>query len=109
MNADGSLVAVGGGEEGRSQIYDAATGALVHDLPPLPRPDNAEFHRNTAQVLFGPDGLVIVGSQAGPVRFFDAGTGTEVRRIEGTRETSEAGLRVNADESSLLTSGPRTG
>jgi DNA-binding SARP family transcriptional activator/WD40 repeat protein len=107
INADGSLVAVGGGIDARIQVYDGATGSLLHDVEPIPRPDDATFHRNTVAVLFAPDGPLIVSSQAGPIRFIDATTGRELRRFDSIRETAEGGLVLSPDEGSLLTSGAR--
>ena len=105
INGDGSLVAVGGGIDARVQIYDGTTGALLRELERIPRPPDAQFQHNTAVVVFAPDGDLMVGSQAGPIRFVDAGTGREKRRIDGPAQTSEAGLQLSPDGRSLLTGG----
>ena len=77
LNPDGSLVAVGGGFDGRIRIFaDAASGwDCSRRGCPSHGPDDAVFNVNTAAVLFAPDGALIVGSQAGPIRFVDATTG----------------------------------
>lgn len=105
INGDGSLVAISGGIDARVLIYDGATGVLLRELGRIPRPADAAFRRNTARAIFTPDGTLIVGSQAGTIRFFDARTGREQRQIDGPSQTSEATLEISPDGRSLLTGG----
>jgi DNA-binding SARP family transcriptional activator/WD40 repeat protein len=105
LSPDGTLVAIGGGPDARTLIYDAATGALRTEVDPIPRPDDATFVVNTVALAFTPDGELIVGSQAGPIRFVDPETGDELRRIDGPRETSEGHIRLSPDARSFVTVG----
>src|SRR5262249_58179617 len=52
INGDGSLVAISGGDEGRSEIRDGATGALQLEVKAIPRPQDAHLFVNTSAVLF---------------------------------------------------------
>jgi DNA-binding SARP family transcriptional activator/WD40 repeat protein len=88
ISADGGLIAIGGGYWGHVQIRDGATGRLLHDLERLPRPGGAGTQTITAAVAFTPDGELVVGSQAGPIRIVDPRTGAELRRLDAPQETS---------------------
>jgi DNA-binding SARP family transcriptional activator len=105
INADGSLVAISGGDEGRTQIRDGATGELRQEVLAIPRPSDAHLFVNTAAVLFAADGKLIVSSQAGPIRWIDPATGAETKRIDARPETSEYYLRLSPDGASLMTDG----
>jgi DNA-binding SARP family transcriptional activator len=105
ISADGGIVAAAGGFLGRSRVFDGATGALLHELEPMARPDDAQFSRNTAAVLFDAHGDLLVSSQAGPIRFFSATTGHETGRIDGPPQTAEFRIAVSPDGRSLLSSG----
>jgi WD40 repeat protein len=107
LSADGRLVAIAGGPEGRTLVFDAATGTLRAEVPPLPRPDDARLIINTVGLAFAPDGRLIVGSQAGPIRLVDPTTGAELRRIDASQETSEFEVRVSPDGLSFITTGVR--
>jgi DNA-binding SARP family transcriptional activator/WD40 repeat protein/molybdopterin-guanine dinucleotide biosynthesis protein len=107
ISRDGSLVAIAGGPDARTLIYDAATGELRVELEPIPRPDDATLVSNTVAVAFTQDGDLIVGSQAGPIRVVDPATGRELRRINAEQEVSEADMRVSRDGRSLVTLGWR--
>jgi outer membrane protein assembly factor BamB len=71
LSADGSLVAVAGGYDGKVVVYRTDTAERVGALAGLPRPDTAQSRVDTAAVVFGPDGRLYVGSMAGPVRVVD--------------------------------------
>ena len=43
LSSDGRLLAVAGGEAGRTLILDATSGTLLRELEPIPRPDDAEY------------------------------------------------------------------
>ena len=106
IDADGSQVAVAGGFDGRTLIYDAATGDLQRELDPLPRPADAQLGTNTVAVeVRSADGRLIVTSQAGPIRFIDPATGTELGRIDGPEQTSETNVIVSPDGGSMTTFG----
>jgi WD40 repeat protein len=105
INADGSLVAVSGDLGARAEVYDGATGALRTVIDRIPRPEGVTLLVNTVAVLFAPDGSLIVSSQAGPIRIVDPATGSEIRRLDGPRETSEYILRLGQDGRSLATVG----
>ncbi len=107
LNADGTQVAIAGGFEGRTQVYDATSGALVRELDPVPRPDDARMLGSTVAVAYASDGSLIVTSQAGPVRWFDPLTGEEIGRTEGANQTSEWGVYVAGDGVSMITYGTR--
>jgi DNA-binding SARP family transcriptional activator/WD40 repeat protein len=105
MNADGSLVAIAGGDEGRTQILDGTNGRLRREVVALPRPADAHFFVNTVAVAFDGHGRLIVTSQAGPIRWIDPATGNEVKRINGQRETNEGFLWPSPDGRTLITYG----
>ncbi|HEY9376142.1 MAG TPA: WD40 repeat domain-containing protein, partial [Jiangellaceae bacterium] len=105
FSPDGSLVAVGGGEEGRVSVYDAATGAHRLDVEPVPRPSDAFLLVSTVAVAFGPDGNLIIGAEAGPIRIVDPTTGRVRQRIEAPPLTAHYLLRVSSDERLLTTAG----
>ena len=107
LSSDGRLLAVAGGQQGRTLILDATSGTLLRELEPIPRPDDAYYGNNTVAVAFMSDDRLIVTSQAGPIRIVDAHTGTELQRFEGPQETAEAAAILAPDESWLLTSGHR--
>jgi DNA-binding SARP family transcriptional activator/WD40 repeat protein len=70
INDDGSRVAVAGGHAGVTAVFDSR-GRLQGMLPGLRRPPAAEENLHTAAVGFGSDGLLRVGSLAGPIRTVD--------------------------------------
>jgi WD40 repeat protein len=107
LSPDGSTVVIGGGPDARAVIYDASSGARRAEVDPIPRPADARFVVNTVAFAWAPNGELIVGSQAGPIRHIDPATGKEVRRIDGPRETSETTVRVSPDGHSLVTAGWR--
>ena len=107
LSADGGLLAVAGGEEGRTLILDATSGEVLRELEPIPRPDDATYFTNTVAVAFMSDDRLIVTSQAGQIRIVDPHTGAELQRFEGPRETAEGMAILAPDESWLLTSGAR--
>jgi DNA-binding SARP family transcriptional activator/WD40 repeat protein len=105
FSPDGSLVAVGGGDEGRVSVYDAVTGAHRLDVEPVPRPPDAYFLVSTVAVAFAQDGSLIVGSESGPIRIIDPATGRVTRRIDAPPLTAHYLLRVSSDGRSLTTVG----
>ena len=74
INADGSLVAVAGGESGDLALYRVADAQLAGVVPGLGRPEGVNVERATAAVDFGPDGRLYHGSMAGPIRVIDPAT-----------------------------------
>jgi WD40 repeat protein len=105
ISDDGALVVVSGGESGRIQIRDGATGELLREVEPSPRPEDAVMVAATVAVAFTPDGDLVVGSQAGPIRIVDPRSGAELRRIDSPQETSDGGIFVNADGTEIVTIG----
>ena len=93
ISADGAIIAVSGGAAGRVMLLDGTTGSLRAELPPLPRPPEAGNVVVTTPVAFAPDGRLAVGSQAGPVRFFDATTATEQARFDAGLLIPEGSLQ----------------
>jgi DNA-binding SARP family transcriptional activator/outer membrane protein assembly factor BamB len=72
VNADGSLVAVAGGYDGKVAVY--RSGEPVGIVPGMPRPSGAPNEVDTAAVAFGPDGRLYTGSLGGRVRVVDPAT-----------------------------------
>ncbi len=102
--ADGSTLAVSGGEQGRVQIRDSSTGALRAELPTLGRPDDALNVVVTAALEFLPNGRLLVGSQAGPIRVIDPASRAEVDRIKAAQATSD-GYILSADGGRTIIAG----
>jgi WD40 repeat protein len=105
ISPDGRLVAVGGGTPGRVEVRSIQDGSLVRSILNLPAPRGSQLSGGTSAVTFLPDGTLAVGSQQGAIRIFDPITGTELRRLEGPREMSEAQLLVAPDGRSLYGAG----
>jgi hypothetical protein len=80
IDGDGEHVAVAGGATGRVAVYRVAEGTMLGTLRGLTRPEGTDPRADTAAVTFGPDGMLYVGSLAGPIRVFDPVT----REIAGT-------------------------
>ena len=62
----------------QSQVYDGANGELRTEIDSLRRPEDAFDVGMTQPVVFLPDGSLVIGSMAGPLRFVDPTDGTEV-------------------------------
>jgi WD40 repeat protein/energy-coupling factor transporter ATP-binding protein EcfA2 len=105
ISPDGSLVAIGGGADARADVYDAATGELLVELDPIPRPEDAVLVVNTVALAFRSDDELIVTSQTGTIRIVDPTTGRELKRFQGDRETAEAFLLLSGDANSMVTLG----
>ncbi|HUS42344.1 MAG TPA: BTAD domain-containing putative transcriptional regulator [Ilumatobacteraceae bacterium] len=97
MNGDGSLVAVTGGFDGDLAVYDVATAELVGRLDGLPRPEGRSVWRNAA-VTFGPDGMLYLGSMAGPIRAIHTDTMEVVETFDSPEFSSNNFLVVTDDE-----------
>jgi DNA-binding SARP family transcriptional activator/WD40 repeat protein len=101
INADGSLVAVAGGYDGELAVYRTADGELLGTLPGLPRPDDLPsdpwIKRSTAAVVFGPDGMIYLGSLQGPIRVVDPTSLQVVRTLEAPRLSSNLNLVATPD------------
>jgi DNA-binding SARP family transcriptional activator/WD40 repeat protein len=95
--ADGSLVAVAGGYDGKVVVYRIRSGERVGVIPGMPRPSGANYVQNTATVAFGPDGQLYVGSMAGPVRAVDPGTLAVAATYDAPPHSAHYNLAVTAD------------
>jgi hypothetical protein len=104
INDDGSLVAVGGGREGETHVYDGVTGDLRAEIDSLGRPEDA-FNCCGAPVAFHPDGTLIVGSMAGPIRFVDPTDGSVLRSLDAPPFTADWRLLLSDDGTTLVTMG----
>lgn len=97
INADGSLIAVVGGYDGDLVLYRVADGAQLGRVAGPARPGRAEQLVDTAAVTFGKDGLVYVGSMAGPIRVIDPGDLDVVRTINAPPFSSNPHVSVGSD------------
>jgi DNA-binding SARP family transcriptional activator/WD40 repeat protein len=101
INADGSLVAVAGGYDGELAVYRTADGELLGTLAGLPRPDDLPsdpwIKRSTAAVVFGPDGMIYLGSLQGPIRVVDPASLQVTRTLEAPRLSSNLNLLATPD------------
>jgi WD40 repeat protein len=101
INADGSLVAVAGGYDGELAVYRTADGELLGTLAGLPRPDDLPsdpwVKRSTAAVVFGPDGMIYLGSLQGPIRVVDPASLQVARTLEAPRLSSNLNLVTTPD------------
>ena len=105
INDDGSLVAVGGGTEGETHVYDGVTGERRAEIDSLGRPEDAFYCCNTQPVVFHPDGTLVVGSMAGPIRFVDPTDGSVSRSIDAPPFTADWSLLLSDDGTTLVTLG----
>ena len=103
IDADGSLVAVTGGLDGDLAVYDVDTGELVGQLDGLPRPEGRSVWRSAA-VAFGPDGMLYLGSTAGPIRAIDTDTMDVVKTFDAP-EFSSNNVVVATDDGRLVGAG----
>jgi DNA-binding SARP family transcriptional activator/WD40 repeat protein len=97
IDADGEHVAVAGGAAGRVAVYGVADGTLLGSLRGLTPPEGTEPRHDSAAVTFGPDGVLYVGSLAGPIRVFDPVTREIVRTLDGPPMSSHSHLVVVPD------------
>jgi DNA-binding SARP family transcriptional activator/WD40 repeat protein len=101
INADGSLVAVAGGYDGELAVYRTTDGELLGTLAGLPRPDDLPsdpwVKRSTAAVVFGPDGMIYLGSLQGPIRIVDPASLQVARTLEAPQLSSNLNLVATPD------------
>jgi DNA-binding SARP family transcriptional activator/WD40 repeat protein len=96
-NADGSLVAVVGGYDGDLVLYRTADGSELGRVPGPARPESAQQRVDTAAVTFGPDGLIYVGSMAGPIRVVDPTDLGVMKTIDAAPFASNRHVSVGSD------------
>jgi DNA-binding SARP family transcriptional activator/WD40 repeat protein len=94
LNNDGSLVAVSGGYDGDVALYRTVDGQLAGTVPGIPRPDGAVEVERTAALAFAPDGRLVVGSMAGPIRVVDPTTVRVVGTFDAPPLSSNVSLAV---------------
>ena len=100
MSSDGSLVAIAGGLNADVILYRASDGVLLGSYrAPLPHHD---FFVNTANVTFGPDDKIYVGTLGGEVIVLDPTTMAPVATYAGIGGGSDLGIRVSADGTYLI-------
>ncbi len=97
ISDSGSRVAVVGGFKGDLAIYRTSDGELLGTVSGLPRPQTASQVVDTAAVAVGPDGLVYLGSMAGPIRVVDPADMKIIRTIHGPPFTSNRHVVVGSD------------
>ena len=97
ISADGSLVAVAGGYDGKVVVYRTDDGETIGSLPGVPRPDGVLNRRDTAAVAFGADGRLYTGSLAGAIRVVDPTTMEIVDRYDGPPMAAHNNLRVTGE------------
>jgi DNA-binding SARP family transcriptional activator/WD40 repeat protein len=97
VSDDGSHVAVVGGFNGDLVLYRTADGAQLASVTGPARPATATQVVDTAAVTFGPDGLVYVGSMAGPITIVDPADTGVVRTIDATPLSSNRHVSVGSD------------
>jgi WD40 repeat protein len=93
INHDGSVVAVSGGYDGDVALYRTADGRLVGTVPGVPRPDGVVAEDSSA-LAFAPDGRLVVGSMAGPIRVVDPSTADVVAIFDAPPRSSNVSLVV---------------
>jgi DNA-binding SARP family transcriptional activator/WD40 repeat protein len=94
LNHDGSLVAVSGGYDGDVALYRTDDGQLIGSMPGFPRPDGVAAIDQTAALAFAPDGRLVVGSMAGPIRIVDPTTAQVVDTFDAPLLSSNGRLAV---------------
>jgi WD40 repeat protein len=100
ISGDGSRVAAVGGDNGDLAVYRTGDGVLVGTLANLPPPEGVILMppgTPAAAVGFGPDGMLAVGSVAGPVRVVDPETLDVLRAIDAPPRASNRSVVVGTD------------
>jgi DNA-binding SARP family transcriptional activator/WD40 repeat protein len=100
LDRDGSLLAVTSTFDGAVTLHDAADGRVLGRIPALRRPADVSRvadGRRVGAVTFAPDGLLYVGSLAGPVRVVDPATPRVVRTLDAPPYRTNVGLAVGSD------------
>ena len=109
VSPDGTLVAISEVDTGTLRIYNGVSGKLRVDVGELPRPEGFEGHAASAPVAFLPDGSLVVGSMAGPLRIIDPADGSELERIESPPLTTNEMLWLTKDGTHAVTLGSNNG
>lgn len=97
IDADGTRVAVAGGPDGDLAVYQVDDGDELGTLVGLGPSESVERGRDTAAVTFGPDGMLYVGSMAGPIRELDPATLQVTRTFDGAPMSSHNHLATTPD------------
>jgi DNA-binding SARP family transcriptional activator/WD40 repeat protein len=105
FSPDDRLVAIGGGDDGITEVRDAASGRLLRSIPGLASPPDATLHSNTVAVAFAPNGNLVTTSLAGPVRVVDPQSGRELRRIGGPEQVASSFVALSPDGRTIFGSG----
>ena len=105
ISADGSMVAASGMESGAVEVYDGANGEPLTSVGALPRPERFDGVGSTAPLAFLPEGNLVIGSMAGPLRIVNPADGTEIARIESPPLTTNNFLWLTHDATHAVTLG----
>ena len=97
ISADGLLVAVAGGYDGRVVVYRTSDGQVAGDFAGVPRPAGATDTPDTAAIAFGADGRLYAGSMAGAVRVIDPNAMAVVGTIQAPPMATNVNLVATRD------------
>ena len=90
---------------GAVQVYDGTNGEPLANVAALARPERFEGVDSTAPLAFLPNGNLVIGSMAGPLRIVNPADGTEVARIESPPLTTNNFLWLTKDATHAVTLG----
>ncbi|MDT7578688.1 MAG: hypothetical protein QOH17_5021, partial [Pseudonocardiales bacterium] len=96
ISDDGTVVAAASARDGAVTVF-TADGKQIADIPSLPRPKDAGQTTHTGGVAFGPDGLLYLGSLAGPIRVVEPRGGKLLRTLAAPAYFSNVHLHIGAD------------
>ena len=105
LSPDDSTLIVSGGKTGEVDVVTTADGQVRGRIAGLPKPAESTLESNTAPLAVRSDGLVYVGSEAGPIRVVDPTSMSVVSTIDAPQGTAVDVLRLAPDERSLLAVG----
>jgi DNA-binding SARP family transcriptional activator/WD40 repeat protein len=97
ISADGSLVAVAGGHDGRVAVYRTSDAQVAGDFPGVPRPAGVTDTPDAAAIAFGADDRLYAGSIAGAVRVIDPNAMAVVGTIQAPPMATNVNLVATRD------------
>jgi hypothetical protein len=106
ISDDGRFIAATTDLDGRVEVYDAATGTLVSQIPGVVgAPTSPRSEEFTAALAFTPEGQLYVGSLADRLRLFDPATARLVTEYVVPRYSTASELLFSEDGTTMIARG----